>query len=141
VPAAAGQGKRGDVALGHCMRKLLHLVFAVWKTNRPFDETHFAWEPPTDMPPPTVAAAPAVADGAADSSNDKAVGHTQALPAQPVVTTASAKVEEAPPTVKTSSASPAPRPQVDFAFVRKQVTMEQVLRHLGLLEDLRGRGQ
>src|SRR5206468_3286391 len=25
------QGKRGDVALGHCMRKLLHLVFAVWK--------------------------------------------------------------------------------------------------------------
>lgn len=32
------RGKRGDVAYGHCMRKLLHLVFAVWKTNRPFDE-------------------------------------------------------------------------------------------------------
>ena len=29
------RGKRGDVALGHCMRKLLHLVFAVWKTDRP----------------------------------------------------------------------------------------------------------
>src|SRR5205085_2022966 len=29
-------GKRGDVALGHCMRKLLHLVFAVWKTDQPF---------------------------------------------------------------------------------------------------------
>lgn len=38
------KGKRGDVAIGHCMRKLLHLVFAVWKTNRPFDERHFAWE-------------------------------------------------------------------------------------------------
>ena len=29
------RGKRGDVALGHCMRKLLHLVFAVWKTGLP----------------------------------------------------------------------------------------------------------
>ena len=38
------KGKRGDVAMGHCMRKLLHLVYAVWKTNRPFDEKHFPWE-------------------------------------------------------------------------------------------------
>lgn len=30
-------GKRGDVALGHCMRKLLHQVFAVWKTDTDFD--------------------------------------------------------------------------------------------------------
>src|SRR5262249_21624470 len=44
------KGTRGDVAMGHCMRKLLHLVFAVWKTNRPFDQTHFAWEGPTDIP-------------------------------------------------------------------------------------------
>jgi transposase len=35
------KGKRGDVALRHCMRKLLHLVFAVWKANRHFDEKHF----------------------------------------------------------------------------------------------------
>jgi len=31
------RGKRGDVALGHCMRKLLQQVFAVWTTNRPYD--------------------------------------------------------------------------------------------------------
>jgi DNA primase len=30
---------------------------------------------------------------------------------------------------------------VDFAFLREQVTMEQVLQHLGLLTNLRGRGQ
>jgi DNA primase len=30
---------------------------------------------------------------------------------------------------------------VDFAFLRAQVTREQVLRHLGVLEGLRGRGQ
>ena len=42
------KGKRGDVAIGHCMRKLLHLVFAVWKTDRPFDAKHFPWENPGD---------------------------------------------------------------------------------------------
>ena len=47
------KGKRGDVALGHCMRKLLHLVFAVWKTNRPFDEKHYPWENPADTAAPT----------------------------------------------------------------------------------------
>ena len=44
------KGKRGDVAIGHCMRKLLHLVFAVWKTDRPFDAKHFPWENPGDDP-------------------------------------------------------------------------------------------
>ena len=38
------RGKRGDVALGHCMRKLLHLVFAVWKSGRPFDPNHYSWD-------------------------------------------------------------------------------------------------
>ena len=38
IVASQASGKRGDVALGQCMRKLLHLVYAVWKTNRPFDD-------------------------------------------------------------------------------------------------------
>jgi hypothetical protein len=33
--------KRVDVVIGHCMRKLLHLVIAVWKSNRPFDPKYF----------------------------------------------------------------------------------------------------
>jgi transposase len=32
------KGTRGKVAIGHCMRKLLHMVFVVWKTNRPFTD-------------------------------------------------------------------------------------------------------
>jgi hypothetical protein len=137
------KGKRGDVALGHCMRKLLHLVFAVWKTNRPFDENHFPWEPPTDTPAatPTPAAAPA----ASSPRNDEAVGHTQAAPAEPVVTTACSTVEETAMPVNPPAPLPAiplpSRPQVDFVFPREQLTMERVLRHLGLFEDLRGRGQ
>lgn len=36
------RGVRGDVALGHCMQKLLHQVFAVWSTDRPFDPQYEA---------------------------------------------------------------------------------------------------
>ena len=31
------RGRRGDVALGHCMKKLLHQVFGVWKSGKPYD--------------------------------------------------------------------------------------------------------
>ena len=129
------KGKRGDVALGQCMRKLLHLVFAVWKTNRPFDEQHFPWEPPSDSPVSTPHQA---APGAAPPTprNDKAVGHKAEIPAEQVVTTAESSVKPAPAPVN----APAARPKVDFAFLRQHVTMEQVLRHLGLLDQFRGRG-
>ena len=93
------KGKRGDVAMGHCMRKLLHLVYAVWKTNRPFDENHFPWEGPSDAQSPT-AAPPAVDDGATAAANKKAVGHKRDLPAEKVVTTANSTVEPAPGSVK-----------------------------------------
>jgi transposase len=135
------KGKRGDVAIGHCMRKLLHLVFAVWKTNRPFDDQHFPWEPPGDTPMSTPAAT-AAATAAATQSNDKAVGHKADITAEKVVTTADSSVKPAPAPVNPPSAPtpPAARPQVDFAWLRQQVTMEKVLRHLGLFEQLRGRG-
>src|SRR4029077_14785028 len=42
-------GKRGDVALGHCMRKLLHLVFAVWKTDQPFAPPQAATDDTTSV--------------------------------------------------------------------------------------------
>ena len=96
------KGKRGDVAMGHCMRKLLHLVYAVWKTNRPFDENHFPWEGPSDAQSPT-AAPPAVDDGATAAVNKKAVGHKQDLPAKKVVTTANSTVE---PRLEPSSQRP-----------------------------------
>jgi transposase len=134
------KGKRGDIALGHCMRKLLHLVFAVWKRNRPFDAQHFPWEPAADSPQP---AAPAAAPpaGASAAGNDKAVGHQRDVPAEEVVTTAPGSVAPPPP-VKPVPPPPRPaRPKVDFAFLRQQVTMHQVLGQLGLLDRLRGRGQ
>lgn len=136
-----GKCRRGDVALGHCMRKLLHLVFAVWKTNRPFDPNHFPWEPSANpSPSASIPAAPNVPPPA--STNDKAVGHKRETPAKQVVTTASSTVILEPPSVKPPvAASSAARPRVDFAFLRQQVTLEQVLAHLGFLNRMRGRGQ
>jgi transposase len=133
------KGKRSDVAMGHCMRKLLHLVFAVWKTNQPFDPHHYPWESEK---------ASAEADiPESISANDKAVGHKrEPVPTQKVVTTASSSVKTAAPAVNRAAADPAtapsqapPRPHVDFAFLRSQITLEQVLRHLGLFDDLKGR--
>jgi transposase len=157
-----GKGKRGDVALGQCMRKLLHLVYAVWKTNRPFDQQHGAdraantaatAEVPASRPDPSAApgalasqpsgsngtAAADTASGAPAAANEIAVGHKPDVPATEVVTTATATVVPTPAAVKPTN-RPA-RPKVDFAFLRQQVSMEQVLNHLGLLDSLRGRGQ
>jgi transposase len=151
------KGTRGDVAKGHCMRKLLHLVFAVWKTNRPFDAQHFPWQDPRQ--PPQSSATPAATDSPADQAatgsaasrtagNDKAVGHKRDEPASAVVTTAASTVAPTPAPVNPAPVPSVPprtptaqRVKIDFAFLRQQVTMQQVLAHLGLMGDLRGRGQ
>ena len=56
-----------------------------------------------------------------------------------MVTTATSSVAPPPPSVK--PLPPPNRPPIDFALVREKITMEQVLRHLGLFDRLRGRGQ
>ena len=122
------KGKRGDVAFGHCMRKLLHLVFAVWTSDRPFDKLYADRERPKEV----VETIDAVA------ANEEAVGHKRDLPARTVVTTATDTVAPEPTPVKPHPKSA--RPRIDFAFLRQQVTMEQVLRHLGLRDGMRGRG-
>jgi len=126
------RGKSGNVALGHCMRKLLHLVFAVWKTNRPFDRDHYRW------------------DQAAPGKKEKAAGRSrETKPEEQAVTAANSKVDVEPAPVKppidellsSPAASVPSSEQVDFKTLRQQVTMEQVLSRLGCLADLRGGSQ
>src|SRR5207249_225421 len=100
---------------------------------------HFPWQPPADAAPAPPLTATASASGGS-AANNKAVGHKRALPAQPVVTTASSNLRPAPSAVKSSTAARAAQPRVDFAFLRQQVRLEDVLRHLGFLDALRGRG-
>jgi transposase len=129
------KGQRGDVAIGHCMRKLLQLVFAVWKTNRPFDAKHYAWENPQDTAP---ASDPGT--GATSAANEAAGSHKRDMPAERVVILAPLSVEPEPPPVKPAMPPTATRPRVDFAFLRQQVSLEQVLAHLGLLGRMQGGG-
>jgi hypothetical protein len=151
------RGRRGDVALGHCMRKLVHLVFAVWKTGKPFDRSHYPWEPapadtsvsPTAQQPDTGATPAASADSAdlaqaggghseriaapAPATSERSQD-TQTPEAEPVAAR-ERKAREAP-----TAAGGASSGSMDFAFLRSQISMEQVLAHLGHLHELTGSG-
>jgi hypothetical protein len=140
------KGKRGDVAIGHCMRKLLHLVYAVWKTDRAFDAGHYPWEPAEDGGTTTEGGAQATTTSprgpGGDTGDEGAVGHEGDEPAGRVVTTAAPTVGPVSPAVNPAPGSiRAARPRVDYAFLREQITMERVLAHLGLLSQLRGGGR
>jgi transposase len=116
------RAKRPDrpaIAVGHVMRELLHLAFAVWKTGRPFDPKHYPREGPngsTDV------------DGWMGAA--PAAGHTPDDPAGSVATA----------TGGTSVAQPGPGVWLDFAHLKRQLPMSRVLDHLGLTTRLKGGG-
>jgi len=122
------RGCGGAVALGHCMRKLLHLVFAIWKSGKPFAADHYPWQ-------------------AAADRHEKTASHNRDVsPEESVVTAVPSKLPFAPETrqsIPQSSATPTPAAAyglIDFAALRKQVSMEQVLAQLGCLSQLHGAG-
>jgi transposase len=152
------RGVRGDVVMGHCMRKLLHLVHAIWRTGKPFDPTHYNWggTPAPEQGPAGQAAAnaaelvvsePAVAES---PSSEEAAGHKQEQePAKPVVTAATATVTEPAAAGKSSvepagpskaAEGPGTSGSIDYAALRSQVSMTAVLRELDWLEQLSGDG-
>lgn len=134
------RGTRGDVAMGHCMRKLLHQVFGVWTSNTPFDKNYRRREEAkgqdsVDRPKPVSDAAP----------QQETAGPKQEFPpGRKEVTAATSKVDAADAVVN-GSAERRPtisgRGSVDFAYLRSQVTIEQVLRRIGHLGMLRGSTQ
>jgi len=120
------------IAIGHAMRKLLHLAFAVWKTGKPFDPEHHPWgqesgvgdqqsggQKASDMPMP---------------KNEQATGlESPARPVRKEVTAAcAATLTETPSTDEGVF--------IDFAHLKTQLAMAQVLDQLGLLVRLRGSG-
>jgi len=143
-PAAAAlyrrlraRGTRGDVALGHAMRKLLQLVFGVWTSNKPFDKQHYPWEPAAN-PSGHPAGELATAESAAQQN---AAGHRrEVIPARKVVTAANARLQQRGPSVNQCKPKLAKKRLVDFAYLREQVTIEQVLQQLGCKKTLHGRG-
>lgn len=128
------RGTRGDVALGHCMRKLLHQVFGVWASDRPYNE---AASMPRNRGTSIEAPAPVTTSAQpAAPETTTAAGHKRASPLTKVVTAATGNVEHADAVVK----DPARAGSIDYAYLREQITLEQVLSHLGYLDRLSGRG-
>jgi transposase len=46
---AAKHPGRKAIAVGHAMRKLLHLIFAIWKSGRPFQPDWYPWQTPAHL--------------------------------------------------------------------------------------------
>ena len=136
---------RHDVSVGHCMRKLLHLVHAVWSSDTPFDPQHYPWEnpgqPKSVTPEPTSdqnpVSEPSVAEVTPQTQpqpTETAASHNRELsPKTKVVNTANPTLDQQPPPVNQRPASRS----VDFRFLREQISFQQVLQHLGLLDTLK----
>jgi transposase len=149
--------KRGDVILGHCMRKMLHLVFAVWKTNQPFDPARYpAITRPVTTPESNHEDVVATSDNATDTNQPlvtkAAAGRTGTNPQRTAVTAAAPQTgtRKLPPqssedkkAVLENAAAATIRNDhqlVDFAELRRQIHMTDVLQKLGLLTRLHGSG-
>jgi hypothetical protein len=129
--AVAKHPDKKAIAVGHAMRKLLHLVFAIWKSGKPFNPSHYHWDKPNHLP--TTDNAMSITEGTQTdilmSANNQAAGHKpETTPARKVVTAArnaeAAVVDE--------------HAFIDFAHLKRQLTIAQVLDHLGLGSRLRG---
>jgi transposase len=123
------------VAVGHAMRKLLHLAFAVWRGGRPFDRGHYPWQKPAHVEgnDDAMSQAPQTSDNGM-SREGQAAGHKpDAVPAGPVVTAACTdRVAEA--------AAVGEGMYLDFAHLKRQLPLARVLDQLGLTARLRGSG-
>ena len=113
------------VAIGHAMRKLLHLAFAVWKTGKPFNPQHFPW------------------------AEESAGAENTGTPLAPEEQAARLKSPARPVRQEVTAACPVKIPEtspegevafIDFAHLKTQLTMAQLLDQLGLLARLRGSG-
>jgi hypothetical protein len=120
------------IAIGHAMRKLLHLVFAVWKTGKPFDPKHYPWQTPAH-----------VEDGndstyedplLLEVAQDQTAGHKRsAEPARKVVTAAWTDTLAGEQPSDDGCA-------IDFAHLKRQLPIARVLDQLELSSRLRGSG-
>jgi CHC2 zinc finger len=111
------------VAIGHAMRKLLHLVFAIWKTQRPFDAKHYPWDQPAHV-------AQAVTD-IAEASTARPTGPTPVEPTRTKVT-----APDTDPVVDSCIAGEGLA--IDFNHVKGQLSIARVLDHLGISARLKG---
>jgi transposase len=130
---------RPAIAIGHVMRKLLHLAFAVWKTGRPFDPNHYPWHAPAHVDGTDNAVSlekePVASDNAVSLEEPAAGLGSGVEPHRSEVTAAG------PATVAGGGAAvEGAGVWLDFAHLKRQLPMARLLEHLGLSAKLRGAG-
>jgi transposase len=135
-------------AIGHAMRKLLHLAFAIWKSGKPFDKAHYPWNTPAHVDAEPELQEENRAGDTPMSSKEQAAGHNPDEPEKQVVTAAcsitstpSNPVALALGDSKTGAERESPDRTatfLDFAHLKRQLPMTRVLDHLGLSSRLRG---
>lgn len=126
---------RKAVAVGHAMRKLLHLVFAVWKSGRPFDPGHYPWQAPAH-------AAGSDNDMSPESrASDKPLSpESQAAGPKPDVKPARTGVSAACADSVAEGATVGEGAFIDFAHLKRQLPLARALDQLGLSGRLKGTG-
>ena len=127
--------KRKAVAVGHAMRKLLHLVFAVWKSGRPFDPHHYPWQAPAHVAGCDNGTS---ADGAATDNGMSP--ESQAAGPKPDAKPAWTGVAAACADSVAEGATVGEGAFIDFAHLKRQLPLTRVLDQLGLSSRLRGGG-
>ncbi len=116
------------IAIGHGMRKLLHLAFAIWKTKKPFDKTHYPWDTPAH-----------VAEFDARDEKEEAAATPEQTQAAGLTLTAEPAQKEVTAACEASllhDAEPGQHAFVDFAHVKAQLSIARVLEHLNLTRKL-----
>jgi len=133
---------RPAIAIGHVMRKLLHLAFAIWKTGKPFDPNHYPWHAPAHVDQESgsrdqESEAADVGDIATSIKEPAAGLRSGAEPVRQEVTAADSITSP----VKVRAAARADQGIfVDFAHLKAQLPIARLLDHLGLTTRLKGTG-
>ncbi len=114
------------IAIGHAMRKLLHLTFAIWKTKKPFDRSFYRWDAPAHV--------------AAEKGREPTAAQDQAAGLKDSAQPASQEVTAACVGSLPHDAELGQHAFVDFAHLKAQLPIARVLEHLDLTRKLHGVG-
>ncbi len=123
------------VAVGHAMRKLLHLVFALWKSGRPFNPEHYPWQAPAHIEGSDngVSLEGQTSDKGMSQQDQAAGPKPDAVPARTGVAAACTDTVAEAESVGESVS-------IDFVHLKRQLPLARVLDQLGLSARLCGDG-
>jgi transposase len=113
------------IAIGHAMRKLLHLAFAIWKTKKPFDENFYPWDAPAHI---------AREGHEPTAAQEQAAGLKES--AKPALQEVTAACEGS----LVHDAETGQDAFIEFAHLKAQLPIARVLEHLNLTRKLHGTG-